>query len=80
MCCCAQLVGLKMNPGRSIVTFAVRNRSGMPSMICGNGSLVTVNAEVSGFDVDPRAHHDIAQVERPRDRRHDDRQAKRRTL
>ena len=48
MCCCAQSVGLKMNPGRSIVTFAVRNRNGMPSRICGNGSLVTVNAVVFG--------------------------------
>ncbi len=35
-----------MNPGRSIVTFAVRSRSGIPSRICGNGLLVTVNAAV----------------------------------
>src|SRR5581483_1332894 len=47
-CSCAQSVGLKMNPGRSIVTFAVRSRSGIPSITCGNASLVTVNAAVLG--------------------------------
>ena len=47
-CCRAQSVGLKMNPGRSIVTFAVRNRRGIPSITCGKGSLVTVNAAVTG--------------------------------
>ena len=45
----AQLVGLNMNPARSIVTFTVFSRSGTPLRICGNGSLVTVTCEVTGL-------------------------------
>ncbi len=48
MFCCAQFVGLKMNPGRLIVTFVFRSRRGIPSRICGSGSVVTVNAVVYG--------------------------------
>ena len=43
-----QLVGLNMNPGRSIVTLTTFNASGMPSSTLGNGSLVIVNAAVVG--------------------------------
>src|SRR4029077_2646975 len=37
-----------MNPGRLTVTFTVCVRNGTPSIICGSGSLVTVNAEGCG--------------------------------
>src|SRR4029077_18358705 len=48
ICSALQLVGLKTNCGRSIVTFTVCTRSGTPSRICGSGSLVTVSAAVLG--------------------------------
>ena len=38
-----------MNPGRLIVTFTRRSCNGIPSSSVGNGSAVTVNAEVSGL-------------------------------
>src|ERR1700679_3493682 len=38
----AQLVGLNMKPGRSIVTLTLRISSRIPSRIVGNGSVVTV--------------------------------------
>src|SRR4029077_4993101 len=48
ICSALQLVGLKTNCGRSIVTLTVCTRSGTPSRICGRGSLVTVSAAVLG--------------------------------
>jgi len=47
--CWLQLVGLNMNPGRSIVTLTVLIRSGTPSTCCGSGSLVVVICEVTGL-------------------------------
>ena len=44
----SQLVGLKTNPGRSIVTLTTFNCNGMPSSTVGSGSLVTVKAAVCG--------------------------------
>ena len=43
-----QLVGLNVKPGRSIVALIVRISVGTPSMICGNGSVVTVTCAVCG--------------------------------
>ena|ERR1700722_6742849 len=43
-----QLVGLNMNPGLSITAFTVRRSVGTPSIICGNGSVVTVICAVNG--------------------------------
>src|ERR1700691_2010740 len=37
-----QLVGLNMNPGRSITALTDRRSVGTPSMICGRASVVTV--------------------------------------
>ena len=44
----SQLVGLNMNPGRSITASTVRRSVGTPSMICGSGSVVTVTCAVCG--------------------------------
>src|ERR1700722_18728096 len=41
-------VGLNMNPGLSITALIARRSAGIPSMIVGNGSVVTVNCVVSG--------------------------------
>ena len=49
-------------------------------MICGSGSLVTVSARCRGSTSDRGAHDDVAEVERPRLRRHDDDQPERRAL
>ena len=38
----SQLVGLNVKPGRSIVTLTCLICSGIPSMMCGIGSVVTV--------------------------------------
>src|ERR1700684_338984 len=43
-----QLVGLNMNPGLSITALIVRRSVGTPSIICGNGSVVTVICAVKG--------------------------------
>src|SRR6202007_1132259 len=43
-----QLVGLKVKPGRSIVTLTCFICSGMPSRMWGIGSVVTVRAAVRG--------------------------------
>ncbi len=43
-----QLVGLNMNPGRSITALIVRRSDGTPATIDGSGSVVTVNWEVCG--------------------------------
>ena len=48
ICFASQLVGLNMNPARVIATLTVWIRSGIPSTICGSGSLVTVSALVLG--------------------------------
>ena len=48
-------------------------------MICGNGSLRDRQRRRIRIDIDPRAHHDVAEVERARDRRHHDRQPERGT-
>ena len=46
--CGLQFVGLNMNSGRSITASIDRRSAGTPSMICGNGSVVTVNRAVRG--------------------------------
>ena len=76
----AQFVGLIMNPARSIVTLTWRRRSGMPWMIVGSGSDFDRDVRVRAVDVDRRADHHVAEVERARlaGRRDDDRQAERR--
>ena len=53
ICCAAQLVGLNMNPGRSMLTVTRCRRSGTPKTICGTAygpvsSVVIVSVEVSG--------------------------------
>jgi hypothetical protein len=53
ICCAAQLVGLNMKSGRSILTAIRCNRNGTPKMICGNAygpvsSVVIVNSDVTG--------------------------------
>ena len=48
------------------VTLTVLTRNGTPSIICGNGFDTTVTAAVYGVDVDRRADHDVAEVERAR--------------
>jgi hypothetical protein len=44
----SQLVGLNVKPLRSIVTLTCWICRGIPSMICGNGSVVTVICAVRG--------------------------------
>ena len=46
--CGLQLVGLNMNPGRSITASIVLRSVGIPSMIDGNGLVVIVNCAVCG--------------------------------
>src|SRR5450759_5197820 len=50
-CSCEQLVGLKMNPSRSIVTLSVFRRNGTPSRLCCNGPAVTVTCAVCGLSL-----------------------------
>ena len=79
-CCALQLVGLNMNPGRSISTVTRCRRSGTPNTICGSGPFVTRDGQHAGFrvHVDPRADDHQSQVERPRDGVRDDAQPERR--
>ncbi len=45
----SQLVGLNMNPGRSITELTKRRSVGTPSITCGKGSVMTVICAVYGL-------------------------------
>ena len=76
--CCAQFVGLKMNPGR--IDGHVRRAQPQRYPVEDLRERVGGDRQRGArrIDVDPRPHDDVAEVERARDRRHDDAQAERR--
>ena len=76
----SQLVGLRVNPGRSRSIRIERRRSGMPSRICGSGSESAVICGGPRVDEERRADDDVAEVIGPRDGGDDDREAERRAL
>jgi hypothetical protein len=76
-----QFVGLNVNPGRSMSTLTVRSLIGIPSMIVGNGSVVTVTYRISRVDIDlAPLGTNVPEVERPGYHRNHDRQTERSTL
>ncbi len=69
-----------MNSGRSITASIERRSVGIPLTIVGNGSVVTVNCVVWGSTLIVARTTSVPQIERSRDQRHHNRQAKRRAL
>jgi hypothetical protein len=76
-----QFVGLKVKWSRLSVALTVRSLIGIPSMIVGNGSVVTVTSRISRVDIDlAPLGTNVPEVERPGYHRNHDRQTERSTL